>query len=399
MKARERQDPAARRPEAGPASAAGPETGPARPDRAEPGSPQTDQPQTDQPQPDQPQARTPKGRPDSEARPTLEAVAARAGVGRGTVSRVVNGSPKVSEKARAAVQAAIDELGYVPNRAARMLVTRRTDTVALVVSEKEDRIFSEPYFAGIIRGISAGLADTGIQLLLALAQSDDNERLESYLTGQHVDGVLLISVHGDDPLPLHLEASGMPTVLGGAPAGVTPVSYVDADNRGGARQAVEHLLRGGRRRIATITGPQDMRVGVDRLAGYTDALAAEGLPELPDLIAYGDFSEARGVTATRELLEREPAIDAVFAASDPMAFGALRVLRERGRRVPEDVAVVGFDDSPSARHTDPPLTTVHQPVELMGREMTRLLLDRIGGRPLTEPVVIVDTRLTIRASA
>lgn len=336
----------------------------------------------------------------ADARPTLEAVAARAGVGRGTVSRVVNGSPKVSEKARAAVLAAIEELGYVPNRAARTLVTRRTDTVALVVSEKEDRLFGEPYFAGIIRGISSGLADTGVQLLLALDQSaDDSQRLETYLTGQHVDGVLLISVHGDDPLPRRLEESGMPTVLGGAPVGINPVSFVDADNRGGARQAVEHLLRTGRHRIATITGPQDMRVGVDRLEGYRETLAAAGLPERSDLIAYGDFSEARGISAMQELLDRVPDLDAVFAASDPMAFGALRVLRERGHRVPEDIAVVGFDDSLSARYTDPPLTTVHQPVELMGREMTRLLLDRVNGRPLHEPVVILDTQLVIRASA
>lgn len=335
----------------------------------------------------------------SETRPTLEEVAARAGVGRGTVSRVINGSPKVSEKARAAVQAAIDELGYVPNRAARTLVTRRTDTVALVVSEEEDRVFSEPYFAGIIRGISAGLADTGIQLLLALSQrTDGHPGLEQYLTGQHVDGVLLISVHGDDPLPRHLEESGVPTVLGGMPAGLTtPVSYVDADNRGGARQAVDHLVAIGRRCIATITGPQDMNVGVDRLAGYREGLAAAGLDDT-GLIALGDFSEARGVTAMRELLARRPDLDAVFAASDPMALGALRVLREQGRRVPEDVAVIGFDDSPSARHADPPLTTVHQPVERMGREMTRLLLDRIGGGPLTEPVVIVETHLVLRAS-
>jgi DNA-binding LacI/PurR family transcriptional regulator len=335
--------------------------------------------------------------PPRGTRPTLEAVAARAGVGRGTVSRVVNGSPKVSPKAREAVQRAIDELGYVPNRAARMLVTRRTDTVALFVSESEERVFGEPYFAGIIRGISTGLADTGFQLLLAIARSAaDHARFEKYLTGQHVDGVLLISLHGGDPLPRHLEDSGVPTVLGGAPVGVDPISCVDADNLGGARNAVEHLIELGRRRIAAITGPQDMRVGVDRLAGYREALSAAGLPEL---IAAGDFSEESGERGMRELLARGPRPDAVFTASDPMAVGAMRVLKEHRLSIPADVAVVGFDDSATARHTDPPLTSVHQPLEAMGREMARLLIARIREEPIERLTVVLDTHLVPRASS
>ncbi|MEW2358999.1 LacI family DNA-binding transcriptional regulator [Spirillospora sp. NPDC029432] len=333
----------------------------------------------------------------SAERPTLEEVAARAGVGRGTVSRVINGSPRVSPESREAVLRAIDELGYVPNRAARTLVTRRTDTVALVVAESEQRVFDEPFFAGIIRGISSELSDTGLQLLLALAQSpEEYARLESYLTGQHVDGVLLTSLHGDDPLPAKLEAGGVPTVLGGRPVGLTPVSYVDVDNRDGARQAVEHLLGQGRRRIATIAGPQDMGVGVDRLTGYREALAAAGLPEL---VVYGDFSEASGVEAAQELLDREPDMDALFAADDPMALGAMRVLKKRGRRIPEDVAVIGFEDSASAPVADPPLTTVHQSVEEMGRQMARLLISRIQGESVPDPVVILQPHLVVRESA
>jgi DNA-binding LacI/PurR family transcriptional regulator len=332
------------------------------------------------------------------ARPTLEEVAALAGVGRGTVSRVINGSPKVSPAARQAVEAAIEQLGYVPNRAARTLVTRRTDTVALVISESEERLFEEPYFAGIMRGISSALSDTGLQLLLALAQSPaEHTRLERYLTGQHVDGVLLISLHGDDPLPAALEAQGVPTVLGGRPPGTpTTAAYVDADNRSGARQAVDYLLAQGRRRIATVAGPQDMGVGLDRLAGYREALSSAGLPEL---VAYGDFSEASGVAATQELLEKDPDLDAVFAADDPMAVGAMRVLKEYGRRVPDDVAVIGFDDSVSAKHSDPPLTSVHQPTEAMGREMTRLLISRIRGENTGEHEVVLATNLVIRESA
>jgi DNA-binding LacI/PurR family transcriptional regulator len=318
-------------------------------------------------------------------------------VGRGTVSRVINGSSKVSDKARDAVLLAIDELGYVPNRAARTLVTNRTDTIALVVSESEQRVFDEPYFAGLIRGIGSALSETGLQLILTMAQNrQEHDRLEGYLTGQHVDGVLLTSVHGADPLPGRLEELGVPTVLGGRPVALNPYSYVDMDNRAGARQAVKYLVSKGRTRIATIAGPQDMGVGVDRLAGYRDALLATGMTEL---VSYGDFSEESGEAAMRELLERHPGLDAVFTASDPMAAGALRVLRERGRSVPGDVAVIGFEDSKVALHTDPPLTSVHQPTEAMGRQMVRLLLARINGESLEQPVVILDTHLVIRASA
>ncbi|MEO3867782.1 LacI family DNA-binding transcriptional regulator [Nonomuraea sp. B12E4] len=330
-------------------------------------------------------------------RPTLEAVAARAGVGRGTVSRVINGSPNVSAKAREAVELAIRELGYVPNRAARALVTRRTDTVALVVSESQFRVFDEPYFAGTIRGIGSALSETGLQLILAMARTqEEHERLQHYLTSQHVDGVLLLSLHGADPLPGRLEAMGVPTVLGGRPVGLDPYSYVDMDNRAGARQAVKYLLGLGRGAIATIAGSQDMGVGVDRLAGYRDALLPSRLPEL---VAYGDFSEESGETAMAELLAAYPDLDAVFAASDPMALGAMRVLKAQGRAIPGDVAVIGFDDSKAALHADPPLTTVYQPAEAMGRQMAQLLVARINGEELRQPVVILDTHLVRRESA
>ncbi|MDP9796890.1 DNA-binding LacI/PurR family transcriptional regulator [Catenuloplanes nepalensis] len=338
-------------------------------------------------------------------RPTLDAVAARAGVGRGTVSRVVNGSPQVSPEARAAVQAAIDELGYVPNRAARALVTQRTDSVALVVSESGDRVFGEPFFAGIVRGISSGLLETQMQLWLAMAQSPaERERVEHHLTNQHVDGVLLLSLHDSDPLPTLLEQRNLPAVLGGRPArmlqpGAQAAYFVDVDNAGGARLATEYLIAGGRQRVATIAGPQDMGVGVARLAGYREAVRLSGRPPAEDLIAYGDFSEGSGTAAMRRLLELAPDLDAVFVASDLMACGALRALREAGRRVPADVAVVGFEDSPIARQADPPLTTVYQPVEEMGRQMARLLVARIRHEPMERPYVLLDTHMVPRASA
>ncbi|WP_326554560.1 LacI family DNA-binding transcriptional regulator [Micromonospora sp. NBC_01813] len=338
-------------------------------------------------------------------RPTLDAVAARAGVGRGTVSRVVNGSPQVSPEARAAVQQAIAELGYVPNRAARALVTQRTDSVALVVSESEERVFGEPFFAGIVRGISSGLLDTPMQLWLAMAQSPaERERVEHHLTNQHVDGVLLLSLHDADPLPTLLEQRGLPSVLGGRPARMLhpdarPAYFVDVDNAGGARLAVEYLLARGRRRVATIAGPQDMGVGVARLTGYHEAIRHSGQPAGATMVAYGDFSEGSGTAAMRHLLERHPDLDAVFVASDLMACGALRALRETGRRVPDDVAVVGFEDASIARQSDPPLTTVYQPVEEMGRQMARLLLSRIRRDELQVPYVLLETHMVPRASA
>jgi DNA-binding LacI/PurR family transcriptional regulator len=330
-------------------------------------------------------------------RPTIDTVAARAGVGRGTVSRVVNGSSQVSESARQAVLAAIEELGYVPSRAARSLVTRRTDSIALVIPEPGERLFAEPYFAGIVRGISAALADTALQLWLSMVQTPEQyERVGRFLTREHVDGVLMLSQHADDPIPARVQAAGLPIVLCGAPLGGADgvdVPYVDADNAGGARAAASYLRDLGRRRIGTIAGPQDMAPGVARLEGFR-AVAGADAP-----VEYGDFGEDSGAAAMRALLDREPDLDAVFAASDPMALGALRELKSAGLRVPDDVAVVGFDGSPAGRHSEPQLTSVHQPAEAMGQEMTRLLLAQLAGEAAPPEPLIVETHLEIRGSA
>ncbi|MEQ4304842.1 LacI family DNA-binding transcriptional regulator [Plantactinospora sp. B6F1] len=338
-------------------------------------------------------------------RPTLSEVAARAGVGRGTASRVVNNSSQVSPTVRAAVWAAVRELGYVPNRAARALVTQRTDSVALVISESGERAFGEPFFAGIARGVSAGLADTPLQLWLSWIQSPGGrEKMEQQLTDQHVDGVMLISLHDADPLPGLLMERGLPTVLGGRPArmlgpGTQPAYFVDVDNAGGARQAVEYLIGIGRRVVATVAGPQDMGAGVTRLIGYREALDAHGRPVSEDLIEYGDFSANSGRAAMRRLLDRRGDLDAVFAASDLMALGAMQALHEAGRRIPADVAVVGYEDSSLALHANPPLTSVHQPVIRMGTEMARLLVAQIRGDEIPSPAVFLDTHLVRRRSA
>jgi len=209
-----------------------------------------------------------------------------------------------------------------------------------------------------------------------------------------------MSVHSDDPLPDILAEAGVPLVLCGRPFDDREVAFVDADNRGGAAVAIEHLVGTGRRRIATVTGPLDMIAGVDRYAGYREALVAAGHEVRPELVAEGDFTEAGGQRAMEQLLARVPDLDAVFVASDPMAVGALRALRAAGRRVPEDVAVVGFDDSPLSRVTDPPLSTVRQPVDEMGREMAEMLLRLISGADGdVQQSAVLPTELVVRASS
>lgn len=329
---------------------------------------------------------------------TLEDVAARAGVSRATVSRVVNGSPLVSDRVRSAVEAAIAELGYAPNRAARSLAGSRSDSVALVVSEPSVRLFADPFFAGATLGISGALASTPYQLVLVMQQSGaDRDRIERHLLRGGADGALLLSARTDDPLAGRLAAAGIACVVAGrAPAGAG-VGAVDADNRGGARRAVAHLVRAGRRTVATVAGPADMVPGADRRAGWAEALHDAGRPPDPSLVAVGDFTREGGRTATAALLDRHPDLDGLFVASDLMALGALDALRERGRGVPDDVAVVGFDDTELARSAEPPLTTVRQPIEELGHEMVRLLLDQLDhGAPPGSTVLA--TELVLRAS-
>ncbi|MDF1604878.1 LacI family DNA-binding transcriptional regulator [Nocardioides sp. YIM 152315] len=333
------------------------------------------------------------------SRPTLEEVAARAGVGRGTASRVINGGEKVSERARLAVQQAIDELGYVPNAAARALVTRRTDAIALVIAESEERVFGEPFFAGVIRGIGSALAEADRQLILVLAQASRRRgALDEYLTRQHVDGVLLLSLHDDDELPARIRAHGVPLVVGGRAGAEVDHDFVDVDNVQGARLAVEHLLGLGRRHVATIAGPSDMVAGHSRYEGYADAIAAAGVPVEERLVARGDFGQASGEEAMRALLAGG-AVDAVFCANDLMAAGALRALGEAGLKVPEDVAVVGFEDAPIAQSTTPPLTTVHQSPEQMGREMVAVVLAATREPGTPQPGRMLPTHLVVRGSA
>lgn len=332
----------------------------------------------------------------SNRQPTLDAVAQRAGVSRGTVSRVMNNAQHVSKKARQAVEQAVEELGYVPNESARSLATQRRGAVVLAISSDDPALFANLFFAEVITGVNAVIEETDLQLLLVLAASERGRgRLARILQSRGADGVMLLALRENDPLSKVAAEGGVPVVHGGRPLERAPQWYVDADNRGGARQAVEYLISTGRERIATLTGPQDTHVGVSRYLGFREAVVLAGLSDRRAV--HGDFSEASGSAGMARLLDEHPDLDAVFVASDAMAAGALTTLKERGRAVPEDVAVVGFNDIVTAQHTQPALTTVRQPIEALGREMTRMLVRLINGEQPTP--LILPTELVIRNSA
>lgn len=329
--------------------------------------------------------------------PTLEMVAARAGVSRATVSRVVNGSPKVSPDVVASVQAAIADLNYVPNRAARSLASRRTQSIALIVPESAAKVFDDPFFASIVQGIAMAIASTDYTLTMLIESEVDPDKTRRYLLGGNVDGALVVSHHTGDHSYARLSGS-LPLVFGGRQLDTDESGgyTVDVDNEHGAELGTRHLVERGATRIATIAGPQDMPPGVDRLHGWRTALETAGLAA--DLVEPGEFTAASGAAAMRRLLEREPALDGLFAANDQMAMGALSALAEAGRRVPDDVAVVGFDDDRYAATTTPALTTVRQPSSKMGAEMATKLVRLIEGQAV-ESATVLPTELVVRASA
>ena len=327
--------------------------------------------------------------------PTLEVVAAEAGVSRSTVSRVVNGSPKVRPEVVQTVNETIARLNYVPNRAARSLASRQTYAVALLVPEDVTRFFGDPYFATVVQGITTRLELTDYVLNLLVASSDPTRKTRRYLRSGSVDGALVVSHHTGDRDLVELTET-MPVVFGGRPQrpDLAGSYYVDVDNVSGARRAVAHLVSRGRRRIGTISGPPDMPAAVDRLVGWGQELAAADLDA--GVMAEGDFTVAGGRTAMRALLDRQVDLDAVFVANDLMARGAVETLIERGIRVPEQVAVVGFDDSPAAVSAAPRLTTVRQPSVAMGAAMAEMLLDLLQRREPGSPARVLATELVIR---
>ncbi|MET7290609.1 LacI family DNA-binding transcriptional regulator [Streptomyces griseoloalbus] len=397
--------------------------------------------------------------------PTLEDVAREAGVSRATVSRVVNGVRNVDPAIQDLVRRAIERTGYAPNQAARQLVTRRTTTVALVVSGagdgsetggKEDgqrtdgqrtdgqrtdgqrtdgqrtdgegadaegasrdeaspdevsregtsreqiafatRVFADPFFGRVVGGVVGHLRPRSMHPVLMFAETPETrQEVVTYLRQGGADGALVVSTHPDDPLPALLAEARLPAVLFARPGRPVPLSYVDLAHREGGRLAAEHLLARGCRRIVTVAGPLAVAASQERLAGFRDTLARQGNPYVP--VAEGGFTVDSGMAAMTSLIAEHPDLDGVFTANDLMAQGAIQALRDHGRRVPQDVAVVGFDDSSVAVTCRPRLTTVRQPVEEMAATMSGLLDDHIRGRRREPTSVIFDPELVVRDSA
>jgi DNA-binding LacI/PurR family transcriptional regulator len=331
-------------------------------------------------------------------RPTIEDVARVAGVSRSTVSRVLNGGLHVRPEAMSKVNRAVEVLGYSVNQAARNLAAGRTGSVAFVVSEQSEHLFGDPNFGAFVRIFARELRSRGQHLLVTTAEDYGEEAfLADYLTAGHVDGALFALPREGETLLDRVARSGLPVVVQGQPLGFEQeLSWVAVDDEAAAFEAVSYLLDQGRSRIGTITGPLNTSSGRLRLGGYQRAVGP-GSP--PGLVATGDWSGTSGRLGAQQLLERHPQLDGLFVASDLMALEAMGVLKESGRQVPGDVAVVGFDDSTAAVRADPPLTTIHQPFEESAAEAVRILNELIAGPGSGPQHVMMPTRLVRRGSA
>lgn len=327
----------------------------------------------------------------------LDEIARRAGVSRATVSRVINNYPYVSDEVRHRVQAIIEESGFQPHAAARALARRRTEVLGVIGPEGMGPIFSVPYFPILLEGVSSVISQSQYVMSMWIGSTPEETRriYERILGSRLMDGALLISTMEGDPLPAQLVGRKMPLVMIGN-SSLPQVATVDIDNMSAGRAATEHLLHTGRRRVAHLTGRLDLVSARERLQGYEEAMRASPFGFEPELVIRGDFSERSGYDAVPAVLARKA--DAVFAASDTMAMGLLRGLAEAGVAVPQQIAVVGFDDLPLATGTRPRLTTVHQPIRRIGITAAQMLIDLVEERITPPHRVMLPTELVIRES-
>lgn len=330
---------------------------------------------------------------------TIEEIARMAGVSRSTVSRVLNNHPSVRSQVRERVLGVIREQDYAPNAAARSLASNRSRVISLVIPRSAAQIFSDPFFPLIIQGISEAAAAMGYFLMLSMLTAEmEHGFYNQVLRGRHVDGVLIVSSDIDDPLLPLLMRDQTPLVLIGRHPYLGGLDWVDVDNREGGRLATAHLIGLGHRRIGTITGPLGMVAGLDRRDGYKQALSEAGITIDPALIVEGDFTQESGYRAMKRLLSLPAPPRAAFIASDAMAFGALRATNEAGLRVPEDLAIVGYDNVPMSAYTTPPLTTVAQPIIELGVAAVQALVRQLEPAPQPGPLARLPARLVVRAS-
>lgn len=311
---------------------------------------------------------------------------------------MLNGEPYVSAAARTAIEDAIAKVGYVRNMAARNLVTQRTKAIALIVHEPHSVFLEDPNIGAILLGTNDRLSEAEYQLVCLIIGSDrDSARVADYLRGGFVDGAIIVSAREHDPIALAISQIGLPAVFIGHPTAQPGLTWVGIDNRTAAREVTTRLLATGRTRVGMIAAALDRDSGADRLAGFTDALGDAFDPDL--VVDVPLYSRVSGVEGMQELMRRDPTIDGVFASSDPIAAGAMDVLRSFGRRIPEDVGIVGFDDSDWALRCDPLLSTVRQPADLLGREAASVVLDLIDGIAPMAAGTILATQIMWRDSA
>ncbi len=328
---------------------------------------------------------------------TLEQIAQLAQVSRSTVSRVINNDPRVKDQTRARVLEVIDRLHFQPNLAARSLAGGRTHILGVVIPMTVSAVFNDPYFSILLQGISTACNLHDHAIMLWLSEPDYVRRtVRQVINNKLLDGLIIASTVIDEPLLSDIIESGLPFIVIGRQPLHPDVNYVDVDNVSGAHNMVAYLLQLGYRRIATITGPQNMISGADRLEGYCSALREWDVPVDNGLIVEGNYLEESGYAAMKRLLPRRP--EAVFSASDLMAAGAIRAIREAGLRIPEDVSLASFDDMPSSRQSDPPLTTVRQPILRTGSMAAETLMSLSEGSLDIPQHIILPTELVIRAS-
>lgn len=327
-------------------------------------------------------------------KPTIRQIAALSGVSRSTVSRVINGGHWVSPDARKAVEDAIAASGYTANHHARSLATGRSGSLAFLLTEPHQLLFDDPTFALLLRGAAEALAQRSMTLVLLVASTPaERESVAHFLSAGHVDGVMLISSHEADPLLTQLIDGGIPTVSCGIPLGHEgEISTISVDEIVSARSMAAYLRAQGHERIGMITGPDDTPGGRYRLVGFREELGADFDPSL---VESGDYTFESGQEAMVRMLEH--GVDAVFAANDRMAAGAIAAVRRAGLRVPEDIAIAGFDDSGLAATHEPQITTVRQPWEQISAQMVSALLQVIAGAEPRD--IILDTELVVRESA
>jgi LacI family transcriptional regulator len=324
---------------------------------------------------------------------TLDDLAELSGVSRATVSRVINGGP-VSEQTRQKVLDVLESTDYRPNLAARSLASGRTGVVGVVMHVDPPLLFEDPYFATLLHGLSDVLSEQAAGMMLWLGNRSKEETLNRILGMGLLDGVVVTADMLEDPLVDGLLVSDLPTVLIGHRRTDLEASYVDVDNINAADTITRHLIDTGRTRIGHITGRRGTVAAEDRLQGYLKAMKRAGL-DTEDLVAEGDFNRPSGASGAAQLIDA--GVDAIFAANDATAGGALDELRSRGLSVPGDVALAGFDDLDFAAHLDPPLTTIRQGVHAQGSEAARALFGLLES-PGTPRRVLLPTELVIRRS-